>query len=385
MVSVTIYGSTLPGSNKYTAYPDGGDNRTFFRWYKNGEYAGLGQEVVINVQYNDIITAEFIPFYITALGSDTVGSNRIRIGKTETIVGVIEPPTVVALPPSKITISGSSAASKNPQTYSAIMEKAGSRYVGRYQGKTDWYINGKKQSPQWVYVRHNDSNTLNTPKFAVKKGDVIFAKFYENEQNPLEVPVESNRITITDDELENVIEPPSAPLIVPAKTTISITGSTIADGNAQTYTANASGGNNNDKIAWYLNDKDTMAMGTRYSKVVKDGDVISAIYYPFFPSSDGTTGSNRITIGSTEEVKGIIEPPAPNVGIGFPSNILTPPMPPSKPEPESMNSIIMPPPMFMLPPMLPPTPTLMPENKFNNITPYIPYIVGGVLLYVLFF
>jgi hypothetical protein len=391
MVSVTIYGSTLPGSNKYTAYPDGGNNRDYFRWYKNGEYAGLGQEVVINVQYNDIITAEFTPFYPD---QGTVGSNRIRIGKTETIIGIIEPPTPVPVPPPNITISGSSAANKNPQTYTAVIELVGRTYAGRYAGKTEWYINDQKQPQQWVYVRQNDTNTLNTPKFAVKKGDIIYAKFYKNEQNPLEVPVESNRITITDDELENVIEPPSAPLIVPATTTISITGSTIADGSAQTYTANASGGNNNDKIAWYLNDKDTLAMGTRYSKVVKEGDVVSAIYYPFFPSSDGTTGSNRIKIGSVEEVKGIIEPAtsqptsqptAQNMAGSFPSNILNPPIPPSKPEPESMDSIIMPPFIPMLPPMAPPMAPPITSPMADNITPYLPYIIGGVLLYVLFF
>ena len=188
---------------------------------------------------------------------------------------------------------------------------------------------------------------------------------------------------------------------------VTIAGSSIADGNAQTYMATASGGDNIDKIAWYLNDSNTMAMGTSYSKVVKDGDVISAIYYPFYPSGDSTTGSNRIKIGNTQEVTGIIETPAPaptvvlppppvappapappvapppNVGIGFPSNILTPPIPPSKPEPESMNSIIMPPFIPMLPPM--PMPPSMASPMADNITPYLPYIIGGVLLYVLFF
>jgi len=207
MVSVTIYGSTLPGSNKYTAYPDGGDNRIHFRWYKNGEYAGLGQEVVISTQYNDIINVEFMPFYLTGLASgthlQTVGSNRIRIGKTETIVGVIEPPPVVPLPVyiPVVTISGSSVAKRDSQTYTATISNLDPTSTTHWA--IEWYINDKKQ---WK----NLGDVPTTQNFVMTKpGDVIYVKFYKDQYNLTNAQVESNRITLTDEAVQNIIDPPS--------------------------------------------------------------------------------------------------------------------------------------------------------------------------------
>lgn len=170
---------------------------------------------------------------------------------------------------------------------------------------------------------------------------------------------------------------------------VTIYGSSIADGSEQTYNAVTSGNTGQEMIYWYVNDK-KVTSGNIYIFYPNPGDVISAISFPDFPRQN-TVGSNRITVGAIQEVKGVIEAP-----VASPPVVLAPPVPPAPSPPP-----VIPPAPTPAPPPAPPItdpsilvpgldqPTLMdqpvPDAEKNSITPYIPYIIGGVLLYVLFF
>lgn len=165
---------------------------------------------------------------------------------------------------------------------------------------------------------------------------------------------------------------------------ITISGPLEAFPTPQTYTSSVSGGDKwtETNVQWYLNDKYTNTNAATYTAIVKNGDVISAIYYPVRGSGE-SVGSNRLTIGT---IPGIIEHPAPPPPVAPPPSppppVAPPPPPPQpvpEPPPQHIDSIFTPAPVDPLPPPPVAPPMTSPMAK------YVPFIVGGILLYVLFF
>lgn len=303
-----------------------------------------------------------------------------------------------------VTIYGSTLESDTPQKYIAVASG------GNNVDAIWWYINGYEIYENNNFVKGRE--VLITPKFNQVISAVYFVKgdpIVDNER------VESNKIRIGKVEtFSGVIEPPPPPpppppplpplppipefsfppeIIVPVPITFSINGPCGINGLPQTYTATASGGDNTTNIAWYRNDNPVMMPpGTSYTVTANMGDTISAIYYPFTGSGRDATGSNRIKIRRYNDMScPPPDPPPPPPSLVLPPEPVAPPPAPVAPEPQPPPAPVAPPPAPVpepLPPsiLLPPRiDTTISEVKPDNLNVYLPYIIGGVLIYFLLF
>ena len=307
-----------------------------------------------------------------------------------------------------VTIYGSTLASDTPQKYVAVTSGGTNPNAVRWYSNGSWEVDG--------------SEVMITPRY----NQVISAEYFVK-GDPLQDSerVKSNNIRIGKIEtFSGVIDPPPPPpplppppppplpplpplpevppeIIVPVPITMSIRGPCGINGLPQTYTAETTGGDNSNNIVWYLNDKQVMMQPSKtYTVTANMGDTISATFYPFTGSGNNATGSNRIKITKYNDMSCDPPPPEP-----LPPSLVLPPEPPAPappappaPAPPPRPSLPPPPPITdpsilipglgeLSPPLADTTGTFgstgTPDK--NGITPYIPFIIGGVLLYILFF
>lgn len=285
-----------------------------------------------------------------------------------------------------VTIYGSTLANDTPKKYIAITSGGNSNDTIR------WYINGAYEG--------EGNEIMITPKYNY----VISAEFWTNSGR-----VDSNKIRIGKVEtFSGLIEPPPPlppppppllplppipevppEIIVPVPITMSIRGPCGINGLPQTYTAETTGGDNSNNISWYLNDKQVMMQPSKtYTVTANMGDTISAIFYPFNGSGRDATGSNRIKIRRYNDMScPPPPPPPPQPSLVLPPDIIAPPNPPNQPPqptPPPAPPVPAPepiPPSILLPPLIPPIPTNPP--KPDSLNSYLPYIIGGVLIFVI--